>query len=245
MYKLWMLAWLEYLISTQRHPLCIYLCTHVCPITIFFEILVYLTGIHINPFLFLQWQAGSRLQAVPSGFEPDKNSWGWNWLERWMAVRPWENRFLDINLRDGVMVHENESAEDMNGTKSHVKSAGKKPIAPNLQPNLSSQKTGPSYSDGCGSSPSQSAGMQDASNPLLAKSKPKPHADDPVEESNSRPLRSHSNPKERSTQPDKQAKKRLSLPNSGEFSLSLSLSTIKRFCRYPPLSLLVCAYPFF
>ncbi|XP_030960777.1 protein IQ-DOMAIN 1 isoform X1 [Quercus lobata] len=165
-----------------------------------------------------QWQAGSRLQAVPSGFEPDKSSWGWNWLERWMAVRPWENRFLDINLRDGVMVRENESVEDMNGTKSHVKSAGKKPIAPNLHPNLSSQKTGPSYSDGCGSSSSQSAGMQDASSTLLAKSKPKPHADDPVEESNSRPgigLRSHSNPKERSTQPDKQAKKRLSLPNSG------------------------------
>ena len=158
-----------------------------------------------------------------------------------MAVRPWENRFLDINLRDGVMVRENESVEDMNGTKSHVKSAGKKPIAPNLHPNLSSQKTGPSYSDGCGSSPSQSAGMQDASNPLLAKSKPKPHADDPVEESNSRPgigLRSHSNPKERSTQPDKQAKKRLSLPNSGEFSLSLS--TIKWFCSYPPLSVGVC-----
>ena len=144
-----------------------------------------------------------------------------------MAVRPWENRFLDINLRDGVMVHENGSAEGNNGTKSHLKSAGKKPIASNLHTNLSSQKMGPSYSDGCGSSPSKSAGMQEASNTLLVKLKPKPHTDDPVEESNSRPgigLRSHSNPKERSTQPDKQAKKRLSLPNSGEFSLSLSLS---------------------
>jgi hypothetical protein len=170
-----------------------------------------------------QWQAGSRLQAAPSGFEPDKSSWGWNWLERWMAVRPWENRFLDINLRDGVMVHENGSAEGNNGTKSHLKSAGKKPIASNLHTNLSSQKMGPSYSDGCGSSPSKSAGMQEASNTLLVKLKPKPHTDDPVEESNSRPgigLRSHSNPKERSTQPDKQAKKRLSLPNSGGAQLA-------------------------
>uniref|UniRef100_A0A2N9FGX6 DUF4005 domain-containing protein n=1 Tax=Fagus sylvatica TaxID=28930 RepID=A0A2N9FGX6_FAGSY len=145
----------------------------------------------------ISWQAGSRLQAAPSGFEPDKSSWGWNWLERWMAVRPWENRFLDINLRDGVMVHENGSAEV--------------------------RKWAPPIPDGCGSSPSKSAGMQEASNTLLVKLKPKPHTDDPVEESNSRPgigLRSHSNPKERSTQPDKQAKKRLSLPNSGGAQLA-------------------------
>ncbi|KAL2945495.1 Protein IQ-DOMAIN 1 [Bienertia sinuspersici] len=59
-----------------------------------------------------QWQAGSRqLAAASSGFEPDKNSWGWNWLERWMAVRPWENRFLDINLKDGVKILGNEDAE--------------------------------------------------------------------------------------------------------------------------------------
>ncbi|XP_076942801.1 protein IQ-DOMAIN 5-like [Bidens hawaiensis] len=35
-----------------------------------------------------QWQARSRQQTVNSGFEPDKSNWGWNWLERWMAVRP-------------------------------------------------------------------------------------------------------------------------------------------------------------
>ncbi|MQM08392.1 hypothetical protein Taro_041247, partial [Colocasia esculenta] len=56
-----------------------------------------LPNMHIS-----EWQAGSRQQAAPAGFEPDKNNWGWNWLERWMAVRPWENRFLDINLKDGV-----------------------------------------------------------------------------------------------------------------------------------------------
>ncbi|KAG6629571.1 protein IQ-DOMAIN 5 isoform X1 [Carya illinoinensis] len=165
-----------------------------------------------------QWQAGSRQLAAPSGFEPDKSSWGWDWLERWMAVRPWENRFLDINLRDGVMVHENGSAEGNEGTTSHLKSAGKKPIASNLHPNLSSQKMGPSHSDGFGSSSSKSAGMQEASDTLPSKPKPKAQMDDPVEQAKTRPgigVRSHSNPKERSTQPDKQAKKRLSLPNSG------------------------------
>ncbi|KAJ8649593.1 hypothetical protein MRB53_002616 [Persea americana] len=65
-----------------------------------------------------QWQAGSRHPAAPVGFQPDRNNWGWNWLERWMAVRPWENRFLDINLKDGVMVRENGSAEGKNGPKT-------------------------------------------------------------------------------------------------------------------------------
>ncbi|CAL8162437.1 unnamed protein product [Prunus armeniaca] len=165
-----------------------------------------------------QWQAGSRQQPVPSGFEPDKSSWGWNWLERWMAVRPWENRFLDINLRDGVMVHENESAEGKNGGISQLKSAGKRPVSSNIQSNLSSQKVGPFTSDGCDSSPSKSAGLLEASTTQMGKPKPKPYLEDPVEEGNSKPgitSRSHSNPKERSTESDKQAKKRLSLPNSG------------------------------
>ncbi|KAF7127963.1 hypothetical protein RHSIM_Rhsim11G0042700 [Rhododendron simsii] len=25
----------------------------------------------------------------------DKNSWGWSWLERWMAAKPWENRLME------------------------------------------------------------------------------------------------------------------------------------------------------
>ncbi|KAI5575934.1 hypothetical protein BDE02_09G011300 [Populus trichocarpa] len=166
-----------------------------------------------------QWQAGSRHQAVPSGFEPDKSSWGWNWLERWMAVRPWENRFLDINLRDGVMIREDETAAEVkNGSKSQLKTTAKKAIASDLQSTISSQKKGPSHSDGGSSSPSKSAGMLEAPNTLFSKPKPKPVLEDLVEEANSKPAmatRSHSNPKERTTQLDKQAKKRLSLPNSG------------------------------
>lgn len=161
-----------------------------------------------------QWQAGSRQQSAPSGFEPDKSSWGWNWLERWMAVRPWENRFLDINLKDGVMIRDNESPEGKNGTQSQIKSLGKKPVLSNLPSNISSQKTVPSHSDGSSSSPGISAGMLETS-----KMKSKPALQDLVEEASSRPggisSRSRSNPKERSTQSDKFTKKRLSLPNSG------------------------------
>ncbi|KAJ6303351.1 hypothetical protein OIU77_017267 [Salix suchowensis] len=166
-----------------------------------------------------QWQAGSRQQATPSGFEPDKSSWGWNWLERWMAVRPWENRFLDINLRDGVMIHEDETAADVkNGSKPQLKTTAKKGIASNLQSTISSQKTGPSHSDGGSSSPGKSAGMLDVPDTLFTKPKPKPVLEDLVEEANSGraiATRSHSNPKERTAQLDKQARKRLSLPNNG------------------------------
>ncbi|XVF69287.1 hypothetical protein PTKIN_Ptkin11bG0068900 [Pterospermum kingtungense] len=161
-----------------------------------------------------QWQAGSRQQSVPAGFEPDKSSWGWNWLERWMAVRPWENRFLDINLRDGVTIREDGPAEGKNGANSQLKPAIKKPAAANL----SSQKTGPSHSDGSDSPPGKSASVLEAVNALSSKPKTKLNPEDLGEEAVSRPVissRSHSNPKERSIQSDKQAKKRLSLPNSG------------------------------
>ncbi|CAI0447536.1 unnamed protein product [Linum tenue] len=161
-----------------------------------------------------QWQAGSRQQVIPSGFVPDKSSWGWNWLERWMAVRPWENRFLDI--KEGVTIHENEP-DDKNGSKPQAKSTGKKPAA---QANVPSQKTGPSPSNGSSSSPtSKPAGIQEApSNTDFTKPKPKQVAGLITEEASSRPgiaPRSHSNPKERTSQPGKPVKKRLSLPNKG------------------------------
>ncbi|CAN1251809.1 Protein IQ-DOMAIN 5 [Linum perenne] len=173
-----------------------------------------------------QWQAGSRQQAAHSGFVPDKNSWGWNWLERWMAVRPWENRFLDI--RDGVMVGENEPDDKPSKAQQVVKSTTTVKKKPNVQqhqqPNGSSQKTGPSHSEGASNSPptSKSAGgMEATSNTHSTKklnSKPKPAAGETGNEAKAQtgnPQRSLSNPKERSSRADQPAKKRLSLPNRG------------------------------
>ncbi|GLT75940.1 hypothetical protein SLA2020_476290 [Shorea laevis] len=34
--------------------------------------------------------------------EFDKNSWGWSWLERWMAARPWETRLMEQSLIDST-----------------------------------------------------------------------------------------------------------------------------------------------
>lgn len=27
--------------------------------------------------------------------EPDQSHWGWSWMDRWMAARPWENRHIE------------------------------------------------------------------------------------------------------------------------------------------------------
>ncbi|CAA7030228.1 unnamed protein product [Microthlaspi erraticum] len=161
-----------------------------------------------------QWQAGTRQISAYSGFQPDKNNWGWNWLERWMAVRPWENRFLESNLREDANLGENSLEQSENVHKTQMKSGSKlPPNTSNLAASggVSSQKvTGPSQSDS--SSPGVSSSV-----PVVSKGKSKSAAkDDLAGEVNSRPVvsgpRSHSNPKERSS------KERLSLPNTGKSS---------------------------
>ncbi|CAH2053045.1 unnamed protein product [Thlaspi arvense] len=158
-----------------------------------------------------QWQAGTRQLSAHSGFQPDKNNWGWNWLERWMAVRPWENRFLDSNLREDAKLGESnmEQPENVHKTSKMM------PNTSNLVSGVSNQKaTGPSLSDGNSSSPGVSSSV-----PVVSKARSKPAKDDLAVEVNSRPgagPRSHSNPKERSREPIRSSKERLSLPNSGK-----------------------------
>ncbi|KAG6590128.1 Protein IQ-DOMAIN 1, partial [Cucurbita argyrosperma subsp. sororia] len=189
-----------------------------------------------------QWQAGTRQQAALFQFEPDKSSWGWNWLERWMAVRPWENRFLDINLKDGVMIRENGSAEGKSNTKSHIQTTGKKTNLVTDQPNLSSQRTAVSHSDGCGSSsPTKSAGIVEVSSAQVQKLKHKLAPERPLEQVKPKVdtgLRSRSNPKERSAPLVKNAKKRLSLPHNdpGSQNRTVRNSTSKATVEPKPIS---------
>ncbi|KAF8395225.1 hypothetical protein HHK36_019167 [Tetracentron sinense] len=39
-----------------------------------------------------QMQKNSSRSANPMFMDPNTPNWGWSWLERWMAARPWENR---------------------------------------------------------------------------------------------------------------------------------------------------------
>ncbi|XP_010045168.2 protein IQ-DOMAIN 1 isoform X1 [Eucalyptus grandis] len=160
-----------------------------------------------------QWQAGSKQLAAPTGFEPDKSSWGWTWLERWMAVRPWENRFLDINIGDGMTIQESGSAQSADDTRAQSKSASKKPGSTNL----CNQKRGSSQTNVVGSSSSKSLNKMPSDQAVPSKPESK-LVNDGIQLAQARlgrSSRSQSNPKERSVPSDKQAKKRFSLPNSG------------------------------
>ncbi|XP_026418585.1 protein IQ-DOMAIN 1-like isoform X2 [Papaver somniferum] len=158
----------------------------------------------------LAHQAGSRQQASHTGFEPDKSNWGWNWLERWMAVRPWENRFLEINSEE----EENGITKDMTSIKTTSFTAVNKKASSPLD--SSNKNLCASHSDGTGSSSGQSASILATVGTPPSMSKPNMSPVDPIEETKTRLVaRSYSNPKERPKQHDKQTNKRLSLPNSG------------------------------
>ncbi|KAG2534704.1 hypothetical protein PVAP13_9NG077089 [Panicum virgatum] len=165
-----------------------------------------------------QWQASSR-QAT--AFEPDKNSWGWNWLERWMAVRPWESRFLGAYTADGIVKVNEFKQPDRSATKTPYRKPVKKHDS-SLQPNTLNQKVFPSNLEGGGSSTNRSSG------PASGKSRLKVLPREGSDEASSRPsglgVRSTSNPKERTSTGnpkerngdlDCQVHKRLSLPGSG------------------------------
>jgi len=52
-----------------------------------------------NPWLLQQWRStpisNSRANAALNNHEMDKANWGWSWLERWMAAKPWESRLME------------------------------------------------------------------------------------------------------------------------------------------------------
>uniref|UniRef100_A0A804P7G1 IQ-domain 5 n=1 Tax=Zea mays TaxID=4577 RepID=A0A804P7G1_MAIZE len=102
-----------------------------------------------------QWQASSRQITA---FEPDKNSWGWNWLERWMAVRPWESRFLGTYTADGIFVVNETKQPDRSATKTPYRKPVKKHDS-TLQSNMLNQKGFPSNSEGVGSSANRPSGL--------------------------------------------------------------------------------------
>ncbi|KAM3253778.1 hypothetical protein ACQJBY_047712 [Aegilops geniculata] len=169
-----------------------------------------------------QRQAGSRKQkaADVQGPEADENQWGRNWVERWVAVRPWENRLLDSNAKESVPIGDDKEAE-VNGDRDVNKPKGKVAVS-GIQSNGSSQtkdaKHKKSRSDASGSSSGQSAAVPPAASLGSSKLKPKP-SDQTSEEVSPQPTdpapRSTSNPKERpAAQVNAPTKKRLSLPNN-------------------------------
>ncbi|KAH9546309.1 hypothetical protein CY35_12G088500 [Sphagnum magellanicum] len=82
--------------------------------------------------------------------EPDKPHWGWSWLERWMAARPWENRLFDNNSVSKD-VFDGNSVKSLDGNVATP--VGESDTEPKLKNLLVKQKTlvphsGPICSEG-------------------------------------------------------------------------------------------------
>lgn len=164
----------------------------------------------------MQWQApGSRQQARAAGFEPDKGNWGWNWMERWMVVRPWENRFLDFDLDEGIKTRESESSDEKEKPISNI---GNGKTLPRLKSNNSNISNGKRVSSISSASKSANYALKTPTTVVQSRSS-KPVSKDSIEGATSKRSvgsRSQSNPKERLALPDdKQGNKRLSLPGKG------------------------------
>ncbi|TVU45897.1 hypothetical protein EJB05_05406 [Eragrostis curvula] len=167
-----------------------------------------------------QRQAGSRQHKSTSlqGSELDDSHWGSNWLDRWMAVRPWENRLLDNNAKESVPMLEDKQDEEM---KSQVTPKGKVTISgtPCGQSRKKGVRHKKSYSDVSCTSFAQPTSVLPSTS--LGSSKQKAKTSGVVfEEVSSRPTELASKvvpaPKDRLAQVNTPAKKRLSLPNNGK-----------------------------
>lgn len=141
-----------------------------------------------------------------------------------MAVRPWENRFLDISLKDGVKIHENGTAERKNEisglqTQSQTQNvpSGKRPIS-NLHSNIINHKSVPLVSRASGFSSNQSANVLATSGFSSSQPKQKASSEEVCIETTSQTsavgAQSLSNLKDRPSPVESQVKK-LSLPTSG------------------------------
>jgi len=163
-----------------------------------------------------QRQASSKQHKSTSlqGLELDDNHWGSNWLDRWMAVRPWENRLLDNNAKESMPTHDDKQDEE---TKSQITPKGKMPISstgPSKKKGVNHKK---SYSDvSCTSFARPTSALPSTS---LGSSKQKAKISDEVfEEVSSQTTdlasKAVSNTKDKLVQANTPAKKRLSLPNN-------------------------------
>ncbi|CAM0875707.1 unnamed protein product [Alopecurus aequalis] len=166
-----------------------------------------------------QRQAGSRQQKTANlqGLELDDDHWGSNWVERWVAARPWENRLLDNNAKESMPMCDDSQDEEGKSqviSKVKVSTSNTPPNGPNRKKGVNHKK---SYSDVNFTSFGRSSNMLPSTSLGSTKQKLK-LVDEGFDEISSQPLDIASvsalNQKERRVQLNSSAKKRLSLPNN-------------------------------
>ena len=55
---------------------------------------MYFSSVKITMYNPLQWRARSATSLGNFSYEVGKGGWGWSWMDRWIAARPWEPRSL-------------------------------------------------------------------------------------------------------------------------------------------------------
>lgn len=141
-------------------------------------------------------------------------------MDRWMAVRPWENRLLDSNTKESMPTHEDKKDEE---TKPQITPKGKVPTSSTLgQSKKKGVKHKKSYSDVSCTSFARPTNVLPSTS--LGSSKQKAKVSDEVfEEVSSQPTevtyKAVRNPKDKLVQASTPAKKRLSLPNNGKHTI--------------------------
>ncbi|KAG2681770.1 hypothetical protein I3760_11G158700 [Carya illinoinensis] len=80
-----------------------------------------------------QWRANSSQYLGQASYSLGKENWGWSWMERWIAARPWE-----------IRVHSNSAdsnkAQAKQSTLNKVANEPEKKISVSVKPALSNEK---------------------------------------------------------------------------------------------------------
>ncbi|KAD3066794.1 hypothetical protein E3N88_34674 [Mikania micrantha] len=76
-----------------------------------------------------QWRANSNRYFGQAYYDLSKESWGWSWKERWIAVCPWEARVV-VRAKPGKKTKQGGAPKIVVAVKSHV-SNGKNTIKAN------------------------------------------------------------------------------------------------------------------
>ena len=79
----------------------------------------------------LQWRAPNSNNNGLGNYELAKANWGWSWVERWIAVRPWESRLptQSITPKKAQNRQINKAGKNSNSPKPKASVSVKPPLS--------------------------------------------------------------------------------------------------------------------
>lgn len=90
------------------------------------------------------WKSAQKQNSLVINGAHDESHWGWSWLERWMAARPWETAYLDGN--EDNLHYKDESYSEAE-TENRVSVPSQPPSTPYLDSFLHNESLYPGIVD--------------------------------------------------------------------------------------------------